>query len=68
MGVSLESYRAAIGLFNNNCVYATTSSFVFILYAVLNTVLCLHIAALLSIFFIICNDVQLNPGPFKKCS
>ena len=68
MGVSLESYWAAIGLFNNNCVYATISSFVFTLYAVLNTVLCLHIAALLSIFFTICNDVQLNPGPFKKFS
>ena len=26
------------------------------------------IAALLSIFFIICNNVQLNPGPFKNFS
>ena len=68
MGVILESYRAAIGLFNNNCVYATISSFVFTLYSVLNTVLCLHIAALLSIFFIICFDVLLNPGPFKNFS
>ena len=34
----------------------------------LNTFLCLHIAALLSILFIICNDVQLNPRPLKKFS
>ena len=68
MEVSLGSYRAEIGLFNNNCVYATISSFVFTLYAVLNTLFCFYTAALLSIFFIICNDVQPNPGPFKNVS
>ena len=64
MGVSLDSYRAAIGLFNCHLSYSIVSySFV---PCILN--ICLYVGTLLIIFFLICPDVELNPGPDRTVS
>ena len=59
MGVSLDIYRAAIGLFCFfKLLYAKTC-----LFTVSFASLCLHLGALLASFFLICLDVHMNPGP-----
>ena len=64
MGVSLDIYRAAIGLFCFfKLLYAKTC-----LFTVSCVLLCLHFGTLLAIFFLICVDVHVNPGPERSTS
>ena len=64
MEVSLQIYRAAIGLFNCRLylISAIQVSFAFLL-----TMLgCLHCLILLVIFFLICTDVESNLGSYQN--
>ena len=64
MEVSLQIYRAAISLFNCRLYFvsAVKVSLAF-LFAML---VCLHCLILLLIFFLICTDVESNPGPYQN--
>jgi hypothetical protein len=64
MGVSLDSYRAAIGLFNCHLSYSIVG-YLFVP-CILN--ICLYVGTLLIIFFLICPDVELNLGPDRTVS
>ena len=65
MGVSLETYRAAIGLFNSRIFVMSSHHFALPL---LLTIIFLHIVALLALFFLLCCDIELNPGPNRTGS
>ena len=64
MGVSLDIYRAAIGLFCFfKLLYVKTC-----LFTVSFVLLCLYFGMLLAVFFLICVDVHANPGPERSTS
>ena len=63
MGVSLEAYRAAIGLFN----YFRIRCFKFVYSlnrADMTTLIFLSITFCVVLRIVLSNDVELNPGPF----
>ena len=65
MGVSLEAYRAAIGLFN----YFRIRCFKFVYSlnrADMTTLIFLSITFCVVLRIVLSNDVELNPGPFFK--
>ena len=64
MGVSLECYRAAIGLFNCRISVVSTVNFSFVFLNIM--VGCLQLLMVLALFFMICFDVELNPGPYQN--
>ena len=65
MGVSLEAYRAAIGLFS--CFRIRCFKFVYSLNRADMTVLIfLSITFCVVLRVVLSNDVELNPGPFFK--
>lgn len=66
MGVSLEIYRTAIGLFNCHVSIYSSVSLSFATTGILN--ICLYVGTLLTIFFLLCSDVELNPGHERTVS
>jgi hypothetical protein len=64
MGVSLECYRAAIGLFNCRISVVSTVNFSFVFFNIM--VGCLQLLMVLALFVMICLDVELNPGPYQN--
>ena len=66
MEVSLQIYRAAIGLFN--CRLYLVSAIQVSLAFLLTMLGCLHCLILLVIFFLICTDVESNPGPYQNAN
>jgi hypothetical protein len=70
MGVSLEFYRAAIGMFNLSGCFDLELGNVFFCYGFVD-LLFVRVSELLVMLFVACiliflsNDVQLNPGPIQ---
>ena len=64
MGVSLNIYRAAIGLYNSVIILNFNVRISFLPAGSL--LFCFHVAVLLAIFFLMCSDIELNPGPNRS--
>jgi hypothetical protein len=64
MGVSLEVYRAAVGLFN--CHFSVVSTTKYAFSSPLTMFGCLYCLILLVLFFLLCTDVESNPGPYQN--
>ena len=64
MGVSLNIYRAAIRLYNSVIILNFNIRISFLPAGSL--LFCFHVAVLLAIFFLMCSDIELNPGPNRS--
>ena len=66
-GVSIEIYRAAIGLFDCYKLLSLCFSTPFAYFWTL--IVCLHLGILLlALFFLTCSDVEIKPGPERSVS
>ena len=64
MGVGFNIYRAAIGLYKSVIILNFNIRISFL--PVGSLLFCFHVAVLLAIFFLMCSDIELNPG--TNCS